>query len=53
MKSSYLGPEFGNKIIQNYLDKYKIKYHKLDNSLLTTQGFRISKKWENHWMVSR
>ena len=37
MKSSYLGPEFGNEIIQNYLDKYKIKYHKLDNSLLTTK----------------
>ncbi|MBO8240553.1 carbamoyltransferase [Prochlorococcus marinus XMU1412] len=34
MKSSYLGPEFDNKIIQKYLDKLGIKYHKLEDTLL-------------------
>ena len=29
MKSSYLGPEFTNDIIQKYLDKLNIKYQKL------------------------
>ncbi len=35
MKSSYLGPEFSNNIIQNYLDKLKIPYHKLGEADLT------------------
>jgi len=35
MKSSYLGPEFSNNKIQNYLDKLKISYHKLGDADLT------------------
>ena len=37
MKSSYLGPEFSNEMIQNYLDKLKINYHKFENSVLTNK----------------